>query len=404
MQYNERNRLKSRVKAVSVMQKKIKVLFVLTEGWFFLSHFRPLAEAISSTTTHSGTIVTTLGNTRPSLEELQLETISLDFERASFNPFSALKLLWNLRKILRKERPDIVHFIALKPIIIGGLASLFLREVSKVYHLTGLGYLAKGKTWLAKTKKNIIFRMAAFFTRQNNSWLITENPDDLAFLQKYGATKTNTSLFGGAGVDPDYFTPAKTRKSDQVHIGYVGRMIWSKGVDVLVEAMNKLRERGISVQLNLFGTPDLANPKSISYETLERWSQLPNISWHGGINDVRKVWAKCEIAVVPTRIGEGMPRAMLEAAACARGLIVTDVAGCRHFVEPQKDGLLVPPEDATALADAIELLVANPRLRKTLGENARKKILENYTEAHVRSAILKVYEQVRVNGKNETGQ
>ncbi len=379
------------------MNKKSKVLFVQTEGWFFLSHFRPLAEAISSTQTYSGSIVTTIGSAGPSLEKLQLKVIPLDFERASFNPFSALKLVWNLRKILREECPDIVHFIALKPIIIGGLASLFLPKTGKVFHLTGLGYLVDGKTWLARARQNLVFRMVALFTRQKNAWLITENPDDLAFLQQYGATKTNTSLFGGAGVDPDYFTPAPGIKSDPVRVAYVGRMIWSKGVDVLVKAATQLRERGISIQLDLFGTPDLANPNSVSEETLDQWNQLPNVSWHGRSLDVREVWAQCEIAVMPTRTREGMPRAMLEAAACARGLIVTDVAGCRHFVERQKDGLRVPPEDATALADAIELLVANPRLRKTLGENARKKILENYTEAHVRSAILKVYEQVRAD-------
>ncbi len=378
------------------MPKKQKVIFVQTEGWFFLSHFRPLVEAISAEGNYHSSIITTVGDATPALEKLGLKVLPINFDRASFNFFSAIKLLFTLFSILRKERPDIVHFIALKPILIGGLASLFLPKTSKVYHLTGLGYLVDKKSWFAKLRRDIAFRSLAFFTMRPNSWLITENADDLAFVQSYGATKNRFTTFNGAGVDPEHFTPPPAIKTDFVRIAYVGRMIQSKGVDVLIAAMARLKQRGINIHLDLFGAPDTANPNSISLQTLELWNQIPNVTWHGFISDVRQVWSACEISVMPTLTREGMPRAMLEAAACARALVVTDVPGCRHFVQDQKTGLIVASNDADELASAIETLALDPDLRKRLGKSAREKIVDNYTEVHIKNALLDVYRKLNL--------
>jgi len=116
------------------------------------------------------------------------------------------------------------------------------------------------------------------------------------------------------------------------------------------------------------------------------------VAWHGPIEDVRDVWRNCEIAVVPTRTREGMPRVMLEAASCGRALIVTDVPGCRHFVRDGIEGFVVPPDDVEALAAAMDQLAQNPELRQMMGHAARERVLSGYTEQHVKVAVLNIYE------------
>ena len=370
-----------------------KVLFVCTEDWFFRSHFLPLGQAAISTGNYDAAVVTTASGADEDLERLGLTVHKLDFTRSSFGLLPAIKLLKQLIMLIRRERPDIIHFIALKPMLLGGLAALFVPRAATVYHLTGLGYLAQGKTSRAALVSNISFRLIGFYLKRSKSWLIAENSDDLDFLASYGVSvDKRTSLFGGAGVDPDFFTALPSEGETVCHAAYVGRMIWSKGVDVLVEASGLVNARDVELELDMYGAPDPANPGSIQNETLHDWNQISGVKWHGPISDVREVWRNCDIAVVPTRTREGMPRAMLEAASCGRPLIVTDVPGCRHFVRDGIEGLIVAPDDTDALAGALEKLASNPALRLKMGAAARTRVLEGFTEHHIREAILKIYQ------------
>jgi len=352
----------------------------------------PLGEAALREGKYTATVMTTVGDADKDLEATGLNVLPFDFVRSSTSKFSAIKLFWRLVRELRRERPDIIHFISLKPILLGGLAALFVPKAATVHHLTGLGYLADGNSLKAKIMRNISFRMLGLYLRRSKSWFITENSDDLAFARQYGAPENNrTSMFGGAGVDPDHFTEMPPAPDEKVHAGYVGRMIWSKGVDILVSAKEVLQNRGTNLQLDMYGTPDTANPRALQLKTMEQWNTRPGVKWHGPIKDVRDVWQHCEIAIVPTRTREGMPRAMLEAAACGRALIVTDVPGCREFVRDGIEGLIVPPDDESALADAMEKLVLDSDLRKRMGQAARQRILGGYTESHVKKDVLEIY-------------
>ncbi len=376
-------------------KKKNKILFIQTEDWFFKSHFVPLAKALLDDAKYESVIVTTVGKEREFLEKLGLKVIHLDFKRSSFNIFLALKLVIQLVIIYFKERPNIIHLIALKPMLVGGLASIFYPKAANIFHLTGLGYLADGKSKLAEVRRKIFFGIIAILLRIKKSWLITENPDDKEYLIKYGMSKkVRYSLFGGAGVDVDYYSLEFKNEIKNLKAAYVGRMIQSKGVDVLVKAKQELNKRGIKLDIELFGAPDLANPNSYDLETLEKWNKVEGINWHGKISDVREVWKKCEIAIMPTRTREGMPKAMLEAAACSRALVVSDVPGCRHFVEDGIEGFIVKPDDEIALADALEKLATNKKLRMKMGKAARKKILSNFSEEHIKKAIIQIYNEL----------
>jgi glycosyltransferase involved in cell wall biosynthesis len=171
-------------------------------------------------------------------------------------------------------------------------------------------------------------------------------------------------------------------------------MIWWKGVDVLMAAHQLLSARGNPVQLSLYGDADPLTHRAISRETLLEWGSRPHVTWHGSTSDVRAVWRDHDIAVIPSRRREGLPRTLLEAAACGRPVIVTDVPGSRHFVRDGVEGLIVPPEDPAALADAIARLASDPALRQRMGTAARDRILSGFTETHVMNAVAQTYENL----------
>jgi glycosyltransferase involved in cell wall biosynthesis len=174
-------------------------------------------------------------------------------------------------------------------------------------------------------------------------------------------------------------------------VAYVGRLIRSKGVETLVAAHRLLRERGLPLDLALYGAPDTQNPDAVTRETLEAWTRQPGLTWHGHVNDVREVWRQSDIAAFPTLGGEGVPRSLLEAAACARPLVASNVSGCRHFVRENVEGLLVPPGDAEQLAAALEHLTRDRGLRRRQGEAARRRLVEGYTDKAVSDALRGAY-------------
>ncbi len=367
------------------------IIFVCTEDWFFRSHFIPLQEA-GREEGHKTTLLCNKGEASGELAKSGLEISQVDFVRHDFHPFASLKLFWQLFSLIRKKKPDIVHFIALKPVLFGGLAALFSPDIAKVYHVTGLGTLSEGGSWLRSAARQIVFRLIAFFLRRPRSRLLVENPDDLAVMQGYGSIAENqVALLGGAGVNPDIFIALPPPDHDIPHIAYVGRMVWIKGVDILVEAQQRLYQKGIIVQLDLYGDPDPGDPRSVSSQSLEDWNALPYIKWHGRTKDILGVWKNADIAVVPTRTREGMPRAMLEAACCARPLIVTDVPGCRHFVRDNQEGYIVPPKDVEAMSQAIERLALDQKKCLEMGQAARFRVLDGFTESAVKIKIKQIY-------------
>jgi len=175
-------------------------------------------------------------------------------------------------------------------------------------------------------------------------------------------------------------------------VAYVGRMIRSKGVHVLVEAQRRLRAGGIDLEIALYGDADSGSREAIPREQLEAWSRDPGVAWHGRTDDIVGVWREADIAAVPALGGDGMPRAMLEAAACGRPIVASDVPGCRQFVRPGLEGLIVPPGDAAALADALATLAADRALQLSAGAAARRKVVREYTETAVRAKTREIYQ------------
>src|SRR6266849_3131743 len=181
-------------------------------------------------------------------------------------------------------------------------------------------------------------------------------------------------LIPGSGVDTVTLRPLP-EPSGPMTIAFVGRLLADKGIRTLIEAQRQLRSKGIN--LLIAGTPDPANPASVSQAEAEAWGREPGITWLGHVDDISSVWARAHIAVLPSR-REGLPKSLLEAAACGRPMVATDVPGCREIAIAGETGLLVPPDQAQALAAAIETLAAAPELRARFGRAARRLAEERF--------------------------
>ena len=172
-----------------------------------------------------------------------------------------------------------------------------------------------------------------------------------------------------------------------------GRLLADKGLRALAQAHALLTARGLAVRLLIAGNADPANPASIPPAEIERWRTRPGLELLGHVTDIRQVWAQAHIAVLPSR-REGLPKSLLEAAACGRPIVATDVPGCREIARPGVNALLVPADDATALADAIERLAADAGLRARFGSAGRQLVVDKFSSARIGRDIVSLYDRL----------
>lgn len=368
---------------------KRSLVFVVTEDWFFASHFLPMARAAIGMGL-SVAVVTRVRAHRAAIEATGARVVPLEAERASLNPMAAGYAAGQLAGILKALNADIVHCIALRSILVGGTAAAMAGIPARVYALTGLGLVGArsdrvGRAARLGLKALIRGPLASARTR-----FLFENPDD-ALALGLDPSEQSVTVVGGAGVDCDAFQPRPLPAMPPLKVAVVARMLWSKGIDVAVEATRMARARGAPVDLALFGAPDPSNRRAIDAATLRDWSH-DGVAWHGPTSDVAAVWASHHVACLPSRGGEGLPRSLLEAGACGRALVTTDVPGCRSLVRDGIEGLLVPPGDAPALADALVRLSGDPALVASLGAAARTRIeAGGFTEAAVTDQVCAVW-------------
>ncbi len=294
--------------------KTPKILFLATEDWFVASHFRPLLRRARA----DGFEVVIAARASGALEEDEGYRIApMPFARRALAPGDIWRETRAVQKLLEAEQPDLVHAIALKPIALALLARTIVRTPI-VMALTGRGYLEARGGWRRIILDAIAKRMRAAVAG-GEALLLTENEADQKWVEAGAPLPGQWKLvMPGAGVDPDAFRPSPEPPPSPIVVGVAARLVRSKGVDLAVAAVTRLRDEGLAIELCVAGAVDPDNPEHVVETELACWRATPGVSLLGRIADVNAFWANAHIACLPSRGGEGLPRSLLEAAACGR--------------------------------------------------------------------------------------
>lgn len=374
------------------------LLFFINIPEFFLSHRLPLAIAARNAgfTVH---IATGPGKACREIAELGFEHHLLPISRSGRNPFAELRTLWEIYQLMRKIRPELVHLVTIKPVLYGGLMARLSGVPAVVAAISGLGTVFvdrdQGLSWM-RNGVEWLYRIAL---GHPNAKVIFQNPDDRAALIGMGAVrKDKTVLIRGSGVSLAKY-PMRPEPNGVPVVTFAARLLEDKGVREFVAAARILKERGVIARFWLAGSPDPGNLTSITEKKLSAWSEDGFVETLGYQSDIPNLFTNSNIVVLPS-YSEGLPKALIEAAACGRAVVTTDVPGCRDAIEPETTGLLVPVRDAEGLADAIQSLIEDPVRRKWMGASGRALAEREFTIETVVDAHLAIYREL-TNGTTQ---
>jgi glycosyltransferase involved in cell wall biosynthesis len=367
----------------------LKLLYVVTEDWYFVSHRLPLAVAALAAG-YEVAVATRVGRHGEVIRSFGIRLIPFNLSRRGGNPLSEVRALWRL---YRREQPDLVHHVAMKPVMFGALAAWLAQVPGQVNAVAGLGWLFTSSSGAIRLVRPVVRRVLARLLNQPHSLTIVQNPEDKTLLERSGVPATRLRLIRGAGVDTRLFHPVLP-PPEPICIVLVARMLWDKGVGEFVEAARLLATAGVHARFVLVGDPDPANPASVPEATLRAWHGQHGVEWLGRREDMPGVLQTAHIACLPSFYGEGLPKSLLEAAACGLPIVTTDAPGCREVVRDGVNGFLVPVRDASALAVALKKLIGDAGLRRRMGVQSRMRAEKEFGLEKIIAQTLDVYREV----------
>jgi len=361
-----------------------KIMLFITEDWAFLSHRLPLARACRDLgwqvviATHVTDRADFIRN-----EGFILEPLPLD--RGGSHPWRELKALIALAGAIRRQKPDIVHSVAVKPVLYGNLVAKLLGFRNRVSALAGMGYAFTGRSFKVRLLRGVLSALLRFLLKGHP--VIVQNDDDRELLLSIGVS--DLTLIPGSGVDLEALPALPQPAAKPVVFALVARMLADKGVREAVEAIQAVD----NAELWLVGAPDSHNPSTIAEAELEGWQAGGKVRWLGHRTDIKAIWAGAHVALLPS-YREGMPKALLEAAACGRPIVTTDVVGCRQVIEDGVEGFIVPARQSAGLAAAMRRLAEDEALRLRMGQAARTRAEKLFGQERVVEAHLAIYRRL----------
>ena len=364
--------------------------YLVTEDWYFVSHRLPMARAARD----AGYQVHVLTNVRrhgAAIEAEGFQLHPLPWRRGSLNPFRVLAVIGEVRRLYRQLNPDLVHHVALQPSIVGSLAALGL-PIPCLNALTGMGYAFSSHGIRAAIMRPIFTGLLRFLLNRRRAAVLVQNPDDGDMMLGLGIDVGKVFRIAGSGVDTEKLLPLPEPAGPPT-AAYVGRLLEYKGLPTLIAAFRLLAQRGRDMQLLIAGEPDPANPNSIPRAEVESWRDVPGVVLLGHVEAIETVWRKAHIAVLASR-REGLPLSLLEAAACGRAIVASDVAGCREIAQAGVNAELVPPDDPEALAGAIERLASDAGRRRKFAEAGRRLVEQKFSSAQIGREIVALYDRL----------
>jgi glycosyltransferase involved in cell wall biosynthesis len=323
--------------------------------------------------------------------------ITLPMDRASLNPLREAMTLRHLVRILRREKPDLLHNFTVKCAVYGGAAARIAGVPATVNAVAGMGYVFTSNELKARCLRPMVQALMRGTLDHRRSLLILQNPDDAEIFRRSRlVARDRIHVIRSSGVDTSRFRPSSMSGRDgRLRVLLAARLLWEKGIGEYVEAARLLKAQGRDIEFVLAGAPDPGNPRSVSDEQVRRWAEEGVITWLGHVEDMPALLSTIDVMALPSYYREGVPKSLIEGAAAGLALITTDQPGCREVVTRHgTDGLVVPPRNASALAALVARLDDDRELLARLGAKAREKALGEFDERAVIQRTLDVYERL----------
>ena len=378
------------------MKKKKKLLILVNQLSFFISHRLPIARAALNDGFEVVIVYGELGNTDISLNLLEDEGFKIRYipmDRSGINILRDLKTCFHIWKFFKVEKPDIVHLISMKPYLYGGIISRLLNIRAVVSAISGFGTLFISKNLKFKILGLLFSPIFKFSFNHSNQMIIVQNESDLKLLIKFGILNlSKIKIFKGSGVKLENFVDLK-EPSGIPTVCFAARLLRDKGIYEFVSAAKILNERGIQARFLIAGDLDLNNLTGIKFDEYNKLKNEKSIEVLGYHKNIPELYAKSHIVCLPS-YREGLPKSLMEAAAASRAVVTTDVPGCRDAIIPNKTGLLVPVKDPNKLADSLQWLIEHPKERVDMGKEGRKLAEKEFRIEKIAEDHLIIYKQL----------
>ena len=371
------------------MNKKTKLLYFVNTDWFFISHRLPIALAALK----KGYEVHIVVNEATKINELKKYGILVHFlklNRKNWNPIEFLNCLLKFIFLIKKINPDLIHCLTIKPIIIGTLSSIILIKPKVVISITGMGSIFSNNKKIDKIKQLFILGIYSFiFLKKNLKVIFQNNDDQLLIINKTTLKRDKSLIIRGSGVNFKNY-PYKYLKDKKPKVLFASRLLYSKGIKEFIEASSFVKECEFLVAGNI----DPGNPQSITKKDLNLFIKNYPIKYLGFKKNIINTISSSSIIVLPSYYREGLPKILIEAAACGRAIITTDNVGCRDAVINDKTGILIPIKNTQKLVQAIKYLLKDKKYLTKMGKRGRKFAKENFDISIIVDKHLKIYEEL----------
>ncbi|NTU53784.1 MAG: glycosyltransferase family 4 protein [Chlorobiaceae bacterium] len=371
----------------------MRLLYFLTEDWFFCSHFIDRARAAQQAG-YEVAVAAREGRDAEFIRSSGFQYFPTGLQRRSTNPLTELRLLVRVWRIYRAYRPDLVHQAGAKPILYGTIAA----KLAGVRHIVnapiGMGYVFSSTDRAARLFRPLLQLAYRLLVNPAGSRVVFENGDDLETFVVWGAVRRDAArLVRGAGVDLQTCQPRR-KGNETPLVVLTARMLEDKGVREFVAAAHLLFDRKVCARFVLVGATDPSNPTAIPESILRAWDGSKGVEWWGWRDDVPEVLNQSDISCLPS-YREGLPKSLIEAAACGLPIVTTDTVGCREVVVDGDNGFLVPVRSEEPLADALGRLIMDRALRERMGRNSRLKAEREFDTRKIAAETLALYGELR---------
>jgi len=374
-------------------QQQPDILFVVNDFSFLRSHRLNLINYLIK----KGLNIS-LATNLSSCSELELKSLHATFQdvvdfrdnRSSINPLSNLISLIKLFLIIKRIAPKKLSLVSPKPIILGGLASLFL-DIKKVFFtISGMGYVFIDQSLKARFLRRLVLLLYKIIFSPQHSIVIFQNSDDRSmFLDKKIVPRSRSIIIQGNGINMSSFD-RKSKYPEKLTFLFASRLLIDKGIYEYIKALESIDNKNIIFKVA--GGIDEKNPNSLSLTDLDILESNKRIDYIGKVDykDMPALLESAHIFVLPS-YREGLPQVALEAAACSMPLILTDVNGCRDCVIDNEGGFLVNSHDWKDLREKINFFIENSEKVELMGNQSRQYVMNNFSDTVVHKKFFELY-------------